>query len=233
LAVTLAATVDWSARVPVVALLALAPAAAVVAGGSRPGRATDGGPTDGGPTDGGPARTPATVGGPTDAPTTGGGTHGRAAVAAAWIPAVLLVAVVAFGARPFLAARGTERAVAAWTSDPTAADVELRRAARLVPHDARPVVQRGVLELAAGRWATAEATMRAASRRDPAGWYPHLALAALAARAGDAAVALRELRAVDDRVAGARTAARLRRDLAARTPVDPRAVQTRAFAQGP
>jgi hypothetical protein len=191
------ATVDWTARLPLLALLALAPVAAVVAPATPRAR---------------PVSLPSGVG---------------------WLPVAALLVVVVLGARPFLAARDTDRAVAAWPSAPAAATARLHRAARLVPYDARPVVQLGVLQLARGDWDAAATTMRTAARRDPVGWYPHLALAALAAREGHRSAALARIAVVESRVARTRSAARLRRDVVGGVPVDPREAQRRAFLQGP
>lgn len=224
--------VDWTARMPVLALLALAPVAAVVATpiGSTPSPLGPGPPAGSSAPVG--ATPPATVSDDARARTHAVGPQRAARVTSALLVLALVAATIA-GARPFLAARHSEQAVSTWHSAPDRADAELRRAATLVPHDARPVIQRGVLDVSRGRWAEATAAMEEAIRRDPRTWYPQLAIAAIAAHTGDRARAAAALRAVDARIAHGRLTNRVRGLIAAGSPVDPRDVQRWAFRQGP
>jgi tetratricopeptide (TPR) repeat protein len=109
---------------------------------------------------------------------------------------------------PWLSTRYTARAFARYRVAPDAALADARRAARLDPLSADPVLTQGTIALQLGRWKTAQkAFERALDREDS--WYAWLELALLDARSGHRAAAREKLRRVraldagdDDNLAG-------------------------------
>jgi hypothetical protein len=98
-------------------------------------------------------------------------------------------------ALPGAAAHSMAAARDAAGHDPAVAVTQLRRAARLDPLSARPLVLEGVVARRAGLAARARTAFQDALRREPRHWFAHLELALLDAGDGRRASALREVAA--------------------------------------
>ena len=103
--------------------------------------------------------------------------------------AVAAVAVVCFGALA-LSSRLIRSAQARAAANPAAARTDLRRAARLDPLNADPLVSAAILERRAGAPGDARADLDAALGRVPRSWFAHFERGLLAASEHDRAGAL-------------------------------------------